>query len=76
MLGTCAGLTTFLVIEETYGKLARGEPIAKPNASEVDTAAALAEAEERRKRGLDIEARSDSGEKDVPNQDSSKAKTD
>ena len=25
MMGTCAGLTTFLVIEETYGKLHRGK---------------------------------------------------
>ncbi|KAG8829742.1 hypothetical protein FRC17_006134 [Serendipita sp. 399] len=38
MMGTCAGLTGFLVVEETYGKLHRGEPIAKPSASEQDAA--------------------------------------
>ncbi|KAG8858347.1 hypothetical protein FRB91_009932 [Serendipita sp. 411] len=36
MMGTCAGLTSFLVVEETFGKLHRGEPISKPNASEQD----------------------------------------
>ncbi|CUA75353.1 hypothetical protein RSOLAG22IIIB_05858 [Rhizoctonia solani] len=36
MLGTSAGLTSFLVVEETYGKLRRGEPLAKPNAGEQD----------------------------------------
>ncbi|CAE6481996.1 unnamed protein product [Rhizoctonia solani] len=36
MLGTSAGLTSFLVVEETYGKLHRGEPLAKPNAAEQD----------------------------------------
>lgn len=36
MLGTSAGLTGFLVIEETYGKLRRGEPLAKPSGVEQD----------------------------------------
>ncbi|KAG9106737.1 hypothetical protein FRC07_008752, partial [Ceratobasidium sp. 392] len=36
MLGTSAGLTGFLVVEETYGKLRRGEPIAKPSGAEQD----------------------------------------
>lgn len=78
MLGTCAGLTSFLVIEETYGKLARGEPIAKLNASEADAAAALAlaDAEERRKRGLEVEQGSNSGEKDGSNEDGVKEKRD
>ncbi|KAG8841408.1 hypothetical protein FRC20_005053, partial [Serendipita sp. 405] len=29
LMGICAGVTSFLVIEETYGKICRGEPIAK-----------------------------------------------
>jgi len=40
LMGTCAGLTSFLVIEETYGKLLRGEALAKPNAAEEDAAVA------------------------------------
>jgi hypothetical protein len=40
MLGICAGLTSFLVIEECYGKLLRGEALSKPNAAEEDIAAA------------------------------------
>lgn len=36
MLGASAGLTGFLVVEETYGKLHRGEPLAKPNGEEED----------------------------------------
>lgn len=40
MMGTAAGLTSFLVVEETFGKLRRGEPIAKLNASEEEAAAA------------------------------------
>lgn len=66
MLGTCAGLTTFLVIEETYGKLARGEPIAKMSAAEENAAAALRAAElqreEKGKHELEVEAHS--GEKE------------
>ncbi|PVG04558.1 hypothetical protein CPB86DRAFT_777843 [Serendipita vermifera] len=34
LMGIGAGLTSFLVIEETYGKLWRGEPLAKLSASE------------------------------------------
>ncbi|CAG7847789.1 SubName: Full=Uncharacterized protein {ECO:0000313/EMBL:CCA71182.1} [Serendipita indica DSM 11827] len=34
LAGICAALSSFLVIEETYGKLCRGEPISKPSASE------------------------------------------
>lgn len=44
MLANAAGLTTFLVIEETYGKLRRGEPLAKPNAAEQDVMDARARA--------------------------------
>lgn len=36
LLGICAGLTGFLVLEETYGKLHRGEALAKPNGTEQD----------------------------------------
>ncbi|QRV83039.1 low temperature requirement protein LtrA [Ceratobasidium sp. AG-Ba] len=36
VLGISAGLTSFLVIEETYGKLRRGEPLAKPSGAEQD----------------------------------------
>ncbi|EUC55381.1 LtrA domain protein [Rhizoctonia solani AG-3 Rhs1AP] len=36
LMGTSAGLTSFLVVEETYGKLRRGEPLAKLNATEQD----------------------------------------
>lgn len=46
MLANSAGLTTFLVIEETYGKLHRGEPLAKPSATEKDMMDAKAHAEE------------------------------
>ncbi|KAG8738892.1 hypothetical protein FRC10_006409 [Ceratobasidium sp. 414] len=46
MLGTSAGLTSFLVIEETYGKLRRGEPIAKPSGTEQDMIDARAHAAE------------------------------
>ncbi|KAG8748183.1 hypothetical protein FRC12_013902 [Ceratobasidium sp. 428] len=48
MLGASAGLTGFLVVEETYGKLRRGEPIAKPSGAEqdaIDAARAHAEVE-------------------------------
>ncbi|CUA75340.1 hypothetical protein RSOLAG22IIIB_05843 [Rhizoctonia solani] len=34
LLGTSAGLTSFLVIEEIYGNLRRGEPLAKLHATE------------------------------------------
>jgi hypothetical protein len=40
MLGTCAGLTSFLVVEECYGKLLRAETLSKPNAREEDVAVA------------------------------------
>lgn len=40
MLGTCAGLTAFLVVEEVYGKLLRGEAITKPDAAQEDVAVA------------------------------------
>ena len=46
MLANSAGLTTFLVIEETYGKLRRGEPLAKPTAAEQDMMDARAHAAE------------------------------
>jgi hypothetical protein len=43
LMGIGAGLTSFLVIEETYGKLLRGEPLAKPSASEKAAAEANTE---------------------------------
>ncbi|KAF8598975.1 hypothetical protein BDV93DRAFT_526376 [Ceratobasidium sp. AG-I] len=46
MLANSAGLTTFLVVEETYGKLRRGEPLAKPSAAEQDMMDARAHAAE------------------------------
>ncbi|KAG9075097.1 hypothetical protein FRC06_010268 [Ceratobasidium sp. 370] len=46
VLGTSAGLTSFLVVEETYGKLRRGEPIAKPSGAEQDVIDARAHAAE------------------------------
>ncbi|KAG9121449.1 hypothetical protein FRC07_002592 [Ceratobasidium sp. 392] len=36
MLSNSAGLTTLLVVTETFGKIRRGEPLAKPNAMEHD----------------------------------------
>jgi hypothetical protein len=36
LLGVAAGITAFLVITETYGKLQRGEPLSKPSAAEQD----------------------------------------
>lgn len=48
MLGTSAGLTGFLVVEETYGKLHRGEPLAKPSGAEQDA--------------IDARSRSEAGE--------------
>jgi hypothetical protein len=56
MLGNSAGLTSFLVIEETYGKLRRGEPLAKPNAAEqdaIDARAHVAEADVERVNSSD-----------------------
>ncbi|KAH7320370.1 hypothetical protein B0J17DRAFT_298607 [Rhizoctonia solani] len=47
LLGTSAGLTSFLVVEETYGKLRRGEPLAKPSAAEQDAIDARELSEER-----------------------------
>jgi hypothetical protein len=38
LLGVAAGITAFLVITETYGKLQRGEPLSKPTAAEQDAA--------------------------------------
>ncbi|KAG9088493.1 hypothetical protein FS749_002127 [Ceratobasidium sp. UAMH 11750] len=46
VLGTSAGLTSILVIEETYGKLRRGEPLAKPSGAEQDVIDAMAHATE------------------------------
>jgi len=38
LLGVAAGITAFLVITETYGKLQRGEPLSKATAAEQDAA--------------------------------------
>ncbi|CAG8716554.1 2115_t:CDS:2, partial [Acaulospora colombiana] len=46
LMGIGAGLTSLLVMEETYGKLWRGEPISKPSASEKAAAEADAKNDE------------------------------
>ncbi|KAG8718215.1 hypothetical protein FRC08_005709 [Ceratobasidium sp. 394] len=46
VLGTSAGLTSSLVIEETYGKLRRGEPLAKPSGTKQDVIDVMAHAAE------------------------------
>ncbi|KAF8594592.1 hypothetical protein BDV93DRAFT_549179 [Ceratobasidium sp. AG-I] len=46
MLGISAGLTAFLVIEETYGKLHRGEPLAKMSGAEKDAMDARSRSED------------------------------
>jgi hypothetical protein len=38
LLGVTAGITGFLVVIETYGKLQRGEPLSKLSAAEQDAA--------------------------------------
>ncbi|CAE6458086.1 hypothetical protein ACGC1H_006833 [Rhizoctonia solani] len=48
LMGTSAGLTSFLVVEETYGKLRRGEPLAKLNATEQDVIDAREHSSEER----------------------------
>ncbi|KAG8708270.1 hypothetical protein FRC08_018982 [Ceratobasidium sp. 394] len=70
VLGTSAGLTSFLVIEETYGKLRRGEPLAKPSGTEQDVIDAMAHAAEG-EQATRIESY---GATSVENSDSGKVK--
>lgn len=57
LLGVAAGVTSFLVICETYGKLHRGEPLAKMNASEEAAAEAA-----RNQHTDDVMEKGDDGE--------------
>ncbi|KAF8748993.1 Bacterial low temperature requirement A protein (LtrA) [Rhizoctonia solani] len=57
----CAGLTSFLVVEETYGKLRRGEPLAKPSAAEQDVIDAREHSVEDRPDATRIDSNLESG---------------
>lgn len=59
LLGVAAGITAFLVITETYGKLHRGEPLSKLSAAEQDAADA------QRERTDDILERQESEDEPV-----------
>ncbi|ELU38088.1 LtrA domain-containing protein [Rhizoctonia solani AG-1 IA] len=61
LLGTSAGLTSFLVVEETYGKLRRGEPLAKPSAAEQDVIDAREHSVEDRPDATRIDSNLESG---------------
>ncbi|KAG8711188.1 hypothetical protein FRC11_003430 [Ceratobasidium sp. 423] len=65
LLGTSAGLTSFLVVEETYGKLRRGEPLAKPNAAEQDVIDAREHAAEDRPDATRIDSNVESMESGI-----------
>jgi len=66
LLGVAAGITSFLVISETFGKLHRGEPLSKLSAGEQDAANA---------RQLRIDAMIEARNADTsPDNDSSRKK--
>ncbi|CCO36216.1 hypothetical protein RSOLAG1IB_08478 [Rhizoctonia solani AG-1 IB] len=64
LLGTSAGLTSFLVVEETYGKLRRGEPLAKPSAAEQDVIDAREHSTDGRPDAMRVDSNLESGSVD------------